>query len=141
VATLMRSLCDKGDPTAVYFELWSRSFDEGLIAVTDEEEQAFCAGYSGPRAVRTWRERIESLTKWGFISTKPAGNRTIGYVLILNPLMVAARLRRDNPTKVPETFWTMFVKRASDIGADIPDPSPLDAFIVRPPKRPPNRLK
>lgn len=131
VATLIQSLCQKGDATSVYWELWSRSFDEGLVTVTDEEEQAFCAGYTGPRAVRTWRERIDSLAKWDFIWTKPAGNRTVGHILILNPLMVAAKLRRDNPPKVPDSFWTMFRKRASDIGADIPESDPLDNYLAQ----------
>ena len=126
IVTLIQSHSQKGDTSSVYYELWSRSFEEGIVSVTDEEEHAFCAGYTGPRAVRTWRERIESLEKRGFIWVKPSGNRSIGYILILNPLMVAAKIRRENPSKVAERWWTMFVKRASEIGAKIPDTSPLE---------------
>lgn len=108
-----------GDPSSVYLELWCRDFGQGIIAIGDEQESAFAAGYSGNRAVRTWRERMYALVEMGFILVKREGNREFGQILLLNPIAVCARLRALN--KVSDEWWTAFAARANEIGAAIPN--------------------
>jgi hypothetical protein len=99
-------------------ELWCKDWGQGIISIQDEQECAFAAGYSGNRAVRTWKERMYALVELGFILAKQEGNREYGQVLLLNPLAVAARLRGEG--RVSDEWWTAFVRRANDIGAKIP---------------------
>lgn len=107
-----------GDPSSVYLELWSRDFGQGIIAISDEQECAFASGYSGNRAVRTWRERMYALVELGFILAKREGNREFGQVLLLDPIAVVTRLHTLG--RVNEDWWTAFVARANEIGAKIP---------------------
>jgi hypothetical protein len=125
VLHLMKRLAGKGDPTSVYLDLWARVYDEGLVSIVDEEQCAYSAGYTGTRAVRTWREHMWKLAEMGFILIEREGNRPIGQVLILNPLAVCARLNDEGQIR-DKGWWTAFVRRASEIGATIPTgPLPL----------------
>jgi hypothetical protein len=126
VLVLIKDLCGgAGDASRVYLDLWFRSYDEGFINVIDDEELAYSSGYKGTRAARSWRERILKLQELGFIEVKPRGNTEVGYVLILNPLHVCARLNAVGKTE-PE-WWTAFVGRANEVGAVIPLVKPANA--------------
>ncbi len=120
VLHLIRRLTEKGDPTSVYLDLWCRSHDEGIVSIVDEEQCAYAAGYTGTRALRTWREHVGKLADLGFIRVKREGNREIGHVLLVNPLAVCSRLHAEG--RVPEEWWVAFASRASEIGATIPSP-------------------
>ncbi len=117
---LIKLLAPKGDPSVTYFELWARAFDEGIVSITDEDAAAYGSGYSGARAVRTWRERIDTLKDLGFIRVKSSGNRKIAHIFLPNPLDVICEMRVKHPDKVSDEFWTAFVARANEIGAELP---------------------
>ncbi|MDB5341747.1 MAG: hypothetical protein JWP89_124 [Schlesneria sp.] len=119
VTCLIRMLAEKNDPSSVYIDLWARAFDEGVASITDESVAAFSSGYTGSRAVRTWRERMKVLAELGFIEPKAAGNRQFAHVLVVDPLKHICKLRRTDPEKVPEAFWTAFLARAQEIGAKL----------------------
>jgi hypothetical protein len=120
VMRLIDSLAGKGAPSGVYLDLWTRVYDEGIVKILDEEAYAYSSGYSGTRAVRTWREHVQKLADIGFIKIKPQGSREIAHILLLNPLTVCAELYRAKPLAVTEEWWTAFVQRAVEIGAKIP---------------------
>lgn len=122
VATLVKLLAkgSDGDPTSVYMELWSRATDEGIVQIKDEHECAYAAGYTGNRAHRTWKERMGTLVDFGLIKAQPSGNRDYAAVLLVNPLLAAARLKADKKRKVPPEWWTAFAARADEVGAEIP---------------------
>lgn len=126
VMGLMKKISNPGDPSMVYLDLWSRMFDEAIITVTDEETYAFSSGYTGTRAVRTWRERILRLSELGFIKVKPEGLREIGQILVLNPLSICSRLKKTTGN-VPDEWWNAFLHRVNEIGASISD-LPDNAF-------------
>lgn len=118
IGVLLRTLAKKGNPYLAYLDLWARVYDEGFVEIRDEEDCAFSSGYTGERAIRTWRERISNLEKLGFVQTQPKGNRPFGYVLIINPLLVAAKLRYEG--SITDEWWNSFVARVEEIGAEIP---------------------
>ncbi len=124
VMVLIKDLAKKmdgvGDPSLVYLELWSRCFDEGIVTIRDDAECAYMSGYSGTRATRSWRERIDLLQQLGFIETKAAHNREYAHVLLLDPIMVCAELREKG--EVADEWWNAFVGRAQEIGASVPSP-------------------
>ncbi len=99
---------------------WCKDWGQGIISIQDEQECAFAAGYSGTRAVRTWKERMFKLVELGFILARQEGNREYGQVLLLNPITVCAKLNGEG--KVADEWWTSFVRRAGEIKAMIPRP-------------------
>jgi hypothetical protein len=118
---LIRILVAKrsGDPSSVLLELWCRDFGQGIVRIADEQECAYSSGYSSNRALRTWRGHMLTLAELGFIRTKRKGNHEYGHVLLRNPLLVCVELHAVG--KVPDEWWTVFLERASEIKAEIPE--------------------
>jgi hypothetical protein len=50
------------------------------------------------------------------------GLRDVGFILLLDPHVVVARLRQESPDLVPERWWTAFVSRCADIGVQLAPP-------------------
>jgi hypothetical protein len=120
----------KGDPTAVYLDLWCRVWDESFIDRVDEYEFSFSSGYTGNRAVRTWREHIQVLESLGFIRTKSSGNRGYGAILLQDPIQICVDKHKKG--QVDEDWWNAFSKMAIDYGTKLPPPS-----VPPPPPKPP----
>lgn len=122
VASLAKMLAkgSDGDPTSVYMELWSRATDEGIVQIRDEHECAYASGYTGKRAHRTWKERMGTLEDFGLVKSRPLGNREYSVILLVDPLLAAARLRADKKRKIPPEWWNAFAARADEVGAEIP---------------------
>lgn len=121
VLQLIRDLANRekgGDPCLTYLELWCRDFGQGIISITDEQESAYAAGYTGNRALRTWRSHMMKLVDLGFIRAQADGNRDFGHVLLLNPLAVCHGLYVAG--KTPDGWWAAFNSRANQIGAEMP---------------------
>lgn len=130
IMTLIDELAKGKSAAQVYCELWTRAFDEGLVEVLDEEAMAFGAGYVTPgRGVRTWRERIDILEDYGFIEVKPNGSRKYGFVLLRHPHQVIRELR-DTKLLPNENWWGAFIKRAAEIGAELPESSAKEETTV-----------
>jgi len=104
-----KSLSGNCDPAKAYLELFARHISGGVIEMGHETDHAFAAGYSGPRAVRTWQERMRILGKLGFIQTKPFGNHQYKYVLLVHPTVAVQRLR--DAGRVPEEWWNAYRAR------------------------------
>lgn len=125
IMTLMGKLSGKLDPSKVYFELWARVFDEGVVTITSPLDVAYAAGYTGKRAERTLNERLLRLHELGFINGKPDGNREWVHILIVNPLQAAVDLHAQG--RVPAEWWSAFVRRAGEVGATLPPPTATTA--------------
>lgn len=122
ICVLIRELSGgrAGDPSSVYLELWCRDRGQSIIDDIREQDCAFASGYSGNRAVRTWKERMFKLVELGFIMVRQKGIQEFGQVLLVNPLAVCAKLHAEN--RVPDEWWAAFEARASEIKAEIPRP-------------------
>lgn len=106
----------KGAPAGTaYFELWCRSFDECFVDMDDEEGMAFSTGFTGQRAVSTWRGRIRALQDLGFIDVQNKGGRT--YALIYNPYQVIYRLHQAKTPGLTDDHYTALEIRVAEIGA------------------------
>jgi len=112
---LLRSkeLSGRLDPSSVYLELLARHIDGGVIEMVGEDEHAFAAGFTGARAVRSWKERMKILEREGFIKTQQVGNRKYGAVLLVHPTVAVQRLRDKG--KVPDSWWSVYRSRQADI--------------------------
>jgi hypothetical protein len=119
VMLLIKSLSEKGDPSRVYLELWTRAYDEGIVTIGNENDCAFAAGCLGTRALRTWHEHIFTLQELGFIKVRAQGNREIGHILLLDPLRICCEKQKRDPKQIPDGWWGAFVSRANEIGAKL----------------------
>jgi hypothetical protein len=94
---------------AVYLELLSHHYGEGVIEMRHEAEHAYAAGYTSARAVRTWKERMASLEKLGFIKIHRDALRHFKQVALVHPTVAIERLN-DSGLVLPE-WWDAYKSR------------------------------
>lgn len=110
--------CSKSKPlSSTYFALWCRCWDEsGIIKINNPAIFAGESGFSGQRAITTWRTRMRILERLCFIKTKAHGAEKHGYVVLLNPYKVVKSLYQDGTFK-DEGWFNALYERAEDIKA------------------------
>jgi hypothetical protein len=150
--SIMDDLSGKGVPVGqTYFEMWTRLQEELFLTLNRPEEMAFHAGFSGQRAVRTWRDRVKRLVELGFVDAKPGPLGELSYAILPNPFHVIKRAHLAG--KVQEAKWQALVIRSYEVGAfDLDEideegilaPPPVEenpTVITPPPKRVPRRRR
>jgi len=114
---IMDYLAGKGSPvSSVYLDIWCRTFDESFLQITKTEEMATYAGFTGQRAVRTWKERLSKLVHLGFIDIKYGLTKEVQFALIINPYHVIAKSYANG--LVPVEMWNALMVRCAEIGAN-----------------------
>jgi hypothetical protein len=104
----------KGQPSGhVYLTIWCRLFNPGIVELASERQMAFEAGFTGERAVDTWRKRMRHLKRHGFIDYKGGADHDFQWVLVFNPHHVMQRLG----SKVQERYRAAWKERALEVGA------------------------
>ena len=107
-----------------YFVLWCRAFDHSMLVIDNPMTFASEAGFTGERALSTWKDRMASLKELGFIDAKQGPAGPYHYVLIFNPHKVIWNLR----DKIQDGLFQQLQVRAIDIGAkDMEPAAPKDA--------------
>ncbi len=105
----------KGQPAGhVLFGLWSRAPDHPLVTIENPATFAAEAGFSGERAVDTWRKRMKRLRDLSFIQTKSGPSGEFHYVLLQNPNVVVEYLWRN--AKVQDGLYARFRDRLIEVG-------------------------
>ena len=105
----------KGQPAGhTLFCLWARSPDHPLIIIENPTTFAAEAGFSGERAVDTWRRRMKRLVELKLIAAKkgPAGD--FSYVLLQNPNVAMEWMRQNG--LVQDDLYSRFLTRVTDVG-------------------------
>jgi hypothetical protein len=116
IMDIMDDLAGTGTPVGqTYLEMWCRIRDENFLVLNKHEEMAFCAGFSGQRAVRTWRERVKKLAELGFIDVKPGPTGELSYALIWNPYHVLKKHQKAG--RVQHAKWITLEVRATEVRA------------------------
>jgi hypothetical protein len=125
VMNIIDSLSKNQPAGRTYFGLWCRTYDESVVIIENPLSLAFEAGFSGERAVTTWRQRMQSLLDLGFIDAKPGSSGDFHFVLLYNPHWVVWKLK----TRIQPQAFMQLADRAVDIGAadflqfrPVPDP-------------------
>jgi hypothetical protein len=104
----------KGQPAGMtYLTLWCRLFFSGIVELPSEKQMAFEAGFTGERAVDTWRKRMRHLKRLGFVDYKAGTDHDFQWVLVLNPHHAVLRLG----AKVQERYRAAWRDRAVEVGA------------------------
>lgn len=118
VMEIIDSLSKKGQPAGhAYFSLWCRAPDSPLVVVENPLIVASEAGFSGERAVDTWRRRMRCLRDIGFIKTKEGAAGEFHYILLLNPNVIVERLQKGN--HIHDALYRKFYDRILEIGAKL----------------------
>lgn len=118
----------KGAPAGhSLFCLWARSPDHPLVIVENPATFAAEAGFSGERAVDTWRKRMRRLRELGFIMTKPGDSGEFHFILLLNPNIAVERMRLAG--LVQDGLYGRFLARVADVGAAGDWPAHREALV------------
>jgi hypothetical protein len=128
IASLIDELCGRDKAGRLYITLWAYEFGDGFVEVPDPAILALEAGYVTNRAERSFHERMTILRELGLVRAAPLGLREFGYVLLLDPHHVIAKMYYKKPGKVPPHWWTAFVARCGTIGITLQSKDYLLAF-------------
>ncbi len=112
----------KGRPAGhTLFCLWARTPDNPLLVIENPTTFASEAGFSGERAVDTWRKRMKQLAVLNFIQCQSGPSGDFHYVLLLNPNVAVEAMRKEK--KISAALYARFIDRVSEVGAqqDIAD--------------------
>lgn len=119
--TLIVSIIDdltKGAPAGMtYMELWCRTYDEMYVSLSKSKEMAFCSGFIGQRAERTWAEKIRKLAELGFIKVKGGQAGQLSHALIMNPYLVIKAMHEAGQVGLSQEKYAALVERAVEISA------------------------
>jgi hypothetical protein len=118
IMNIIDSLSKNKPAGQVYFVLWCRTFDQALLVIDNPMTLAVEAGFSGERALSTWKDRMRALVDLGFIDAKEGPTGAFHYVLLLNPHKVVWPLK----DKIQEGVFRQLQTRAIDIGAKDMEP-------------------
>lgn len=106
----------KGAPAGhSLFCLWARAPDNPLVTVENPATFAAEAGFTGERAVDTWRKRMRRLRELGFVRTKKGPSGEFHFILLLNPNVAVEIMRAGGFVQVD--LYGRFVERVADVGA------------------------
>lgn len=106
----------KGQPAGhVLFCLWARSPDHPVVTIENPATFAAEAGFTGVRAVDTWRRRMKRLEELGFIARKAGATVDFHHVLLLNPNASVEWMRTRG--WVQDDLYGRFLDRVADVGA------------------------
>jgi hypothetical protein len=130
--SIMDDLSGKGFPVGqTYLELWCRLREERFLTLNRPEEMAFHAGFSGQRALRTWKDRVRRLADLGFIDVQPGPLGDLSYAIFLNPYHILKRHFIGGTINAAK--WQALVIRALEIGAYDLDEIDDNGDLVLPP--------
>ncbi|MFC4270871.1 hypothetical protein ACFO8N_05160 [Sneathiella chungangensis] len=117
VMNIIDGLTKNKPASRTYFVLWCTAFDEMYVSLSKQEDLAFQSGFTGQRAIRTWRERMLSLEEFGFIKTAAGSRGDLSHAVIINPHFVIRRLYKNNTPGLTAAAYNTLLERANEIGA------------------------
>ena len=123
VMNIIDALTKNKPAGSTYFVMWCRTFDHSLLVIDNPMTLAVEAGFSGERALSTWKDRMRSLVDLGFIDAKEGAAGPFHYVLLLNPHKVVWQLKG----RIQEGTFRQLQTRAIEIGAKDMEPAKAPA--------------
>lgn len=116
ISIIMDELADMKISSS-YLALWCHTFDESLVIIKNQEAMASESGFTGQRAVNTWKTRMKELARLEFIKTASGRSGPYNYVLILNPYKVIKQHWEQEKIINKDNYHALF-ERAAEIGAE-----------------------
>lgn len=123
---IMDDLSNGKPLSSTYLALWCDTWDNSMVNLQRPQEMAHAAGFTGQRAVYTWRTRMILLKSLYFIDIKPGKLGDISHVLIYNPHHIIRYHHQQKTAGLVEGTYNALLERALDIGAnDMVEPLPI----------------
>lgn len=117
ILAIIDQLSGKNPLASTYLTLWCHVFDEGFIQIKNEDEFAFESGFTGQRAKTTWRNKMKTLAKLGFIRTSRGRSGDYYYTLLINPFHVIKKEYKEGNSLINKDAYFSLLERAEEIGA------------------------
>lgn len=116
--------------SSTYLALWCRLFDGAVVKIESQQAAAFEAGFSGPRALSTWKSRMKILEGLGFIQSASGSSGEYTYILMLDPYRRIMELKQKNELAVVEADYNSLLERVqkSDPSFESGSPSHFGAL-------------
>lgn len=121
----------KGKPLGqTYFALFCATWDNGFVRLARSPDLPYASGFTGPRGVRGWQERMKLLKELGFVEIEASGAQKFGLAFLPNPNLVLLDLwekkkaQGTGPYDPPalgglqDATMSAFLERAIDVGAN-----------------------
>lgn len=106
----------KGAPAGhTLFCLWARCPDHVFMTIEHPATFAAEAGFTGVRAVDTWRKRMKILRDLGFLLAKPGPSGEFHYILLMNPIASIERLH--DMKLIQDGLYSRFIDRIAENGS------------------------
>lgn len=130
---VMRALDElsKGKPLGqTYFALFCSTWDNGFVRLARSPDLHYASGFTGPRGVRGWQERMKLLEEFGFVELQESGGQKFGLAFLPNPNIVLLNLWEKKKSQgtgpydppalggLQELTMSAFLERAIDVGAN-----------------------
>ena len=130
---LMRALDElsKGKPLGqTYFALFCATWDNGFVRLGRSSDLPYASGFTGPRGMRGWQERMKLLESFGFVEIRASGDQKFGLAFLPNPNIILLNLWDKKMTQgkgpfepeglagLQEATMSAFLERAIDVGAN-----------------------
>lgn len=116
VMKIINDKSENGQPAGhTLFCLWMRAMDHPYLVIDKPKIYALETGLIGERAESTWRKRMDTLRKLGFIAAKEGAGGPFHHVVLLNPNVAVVRMHAGG--QVQALTWGFFKERAEEIGA------------------------
>jgi hypothetical protein len=128
ILRIMDDLSNGKPLSSTYLALWCDTWDNSMVNLSKPQEMAHAAGFTGQRAIYTWRTRMMLLNSLSFIDIKPGKSGDISHVLIFNPHQIIRYHQQNRTPGLVEGTYNALLERALDIGAnDMLEPLPIVA--------------
>ena len=120
IAMQIADILTKGKPIGhTYFCLWARQPDFSLVKIDNPQAFATEAGFSGSRALDTWKSRIAKLVEYRFIYSYPGYSGPYHHILLRDPVRVIKELYEEGKldSSILTNLYGRFMERAEEVGA------------------------
>jgi hypothetical protein len=128
ILQIMNDLSNGKPLSPTYLGLWCDTWDNSMVNISNPQEMAHAAGFTGQRASYTWGSRMQLLHKLHFIDIKPGRSGSISHVLIWNPHIVIRWHHEHKTPGLVEANFNALLTRALEIGAN----DMLDKSVFQP---------
>jgi hypothetical protein len=118
ILQIMDDLSNGKPVSSTYLGLWCETWDNSMVAVSNQQSFSYAAGFTGQRAAYTWASRIKILNDLNFISVKPGKFGEISHILIWNPHRIIRWHRQQRTIGMNEMNFNALLERALEIGAN-----------------------
>lgn len=118
VSQILDSLSVRKPLSSTYVALWCYSTDPMIITIQRPHQMALESGFTGQRALSTWRDRMKKLEELGFIKSAKGATGSFHYIVLMNPYWAVRELEEGDEHEISRDLYNTLLERAEEIGEE-----------------------